>query len=100
MLSIVSAATVVLTDSGGLQKEAAFLETPCITLREETEWVETLQLGVNILSGTDEKNIKQALVQTLEGGLFDDKVKDRLDKYFGAGNAAQVIVSDLENHFI
>ena len=99
MLSIVSAATVVLTDSGGLQKEAAFLETPCITLREETEWLETLQLGVNILSGTDERNIKQALDQTLEGSLFDDNVKDRLDEYFGVGNAAQVIVSDLEHHF-
>lgn len=99
MLSIVSAATVVLTDSGGLQKEAAFLETPCITLRDETEWVETLELGVNFLSGTEENSIKKALEQALAGNLFDDHVKSQLDQYFGAGNAAEVIVSDLESQF-
>ncbi len=99
MLSVTSAATVVLTDSGGLQKEAAFLQTPCITLRDETEWVETLDLGVNRLSGTEETSIEKALAQTLENNLFDDNVTKRLDECFGAGNAAQVIVSDLEKQF-
>jgi UDP-GlcNAc3NAcA epimerase len=46
-------ARFVLTDSGGLQKEAAFHETPCITMRDETEWVELVQLGVNRLTGAD-----------------------------------------------
>ncbi len=46
-----------MTDSGGLQKEAFFFEKPCVTLRDETEWVELIENGFNKIVGTDEDKI-------------------------------------------
>ncbi len=55
MLMLMNHCRMVITDSGGLQKEAFFLKKFCITLREETEWVELVDLGVNQIAGADEK---------------------------------------------
>lgn len=65
MLALVARARVVLTDSGGLQKEAHALRVPCVTLREETEWVETLDDGWNVLAGSDPSRIAQAAVRPI-----------------------------------
>ena len=61
MVCLESMARMVLTDSGGIQKEAYWLKTPCITLRDETEWIETVEVGWNILVGTDSQRILAAL---------------------------------------
>ena len=61
MIALEKSARIILTDSGGMQKEAYWLRVPCITLRDETEWLETVDAGWNILTGADEKNIINAV---------------------------------------
>ena len=66
MIAAASGARLILTDSGGLQKEAYWLGVPCVTLRDETEWVETVQLGWNTLVGAHTDRIVDA-VRTVVG---------------------------------
>jgi UDP-GlcNAc3NAcA epimerase len=61
MLLLLKSCTKVITDSGGLQKEAYWMEKPCVTVREETEWVETLEGGWNQLTGPNAEKIIHAL---------------------------------------
>ncbi|HOD55111.1 MAG TPA: UDP-N-acetylglucosamine 2-epimerase, partial [Candidatus Cloacimonadota bacterium] len=70
--------------SGGVQKEAYFLQKPCITLRNETEWIETLDHNWNILCGTDTEKIIRAINETCgeQSNL----------QAFGDGNAAEKII--------
>lgn len=60
MLGLQRLARVILTDSGGMQKEAYWLGVPCVTLRDETEWPETVDLGWNVIAGTDRSLIVEA----------------------------------------
>lgn len=64
MLALLDGCRVALTDSGGLQKEAAFVGRPCVTLRDETEWVETVEQGWNTLAGADAARIAAAALRT------------------------------------
>ena len=61
MVALVSSARLVLTDSGGLQKEAYWLGVPCVTLRNETEWVETVEAGWNVLVGPEPERIARTV---------------------------------------
>ncbi len=66
MLYLTANAYMVVTDSGGLQKEAYFLKTPCTTLRDQTEWVETLENGWNVLSAINMDEILNTVTRELE----------------------------------
>lgn len=77
---------MVATDSGGLQKEAYYFKKPCITLREETEWVELLEVGCNCLVGADAEKIYQAFKKMSDINLNFDAL------LYGNGNASQKIL--------
>ena len=84
MVHLESNAKVILTDSGGIQKEACWVGTPCITLRDETEWNETVKYGFNILAGSDPNRILKAFEKMknhtiTKGDLYGDgKAADRI----------------------
>lgn len=88
MIRLIQGCSIVLTDSGGLQKEAYFLGRPCITLRDETEWTELVDIGANVLVGTNPIHIAEALESLRELDAVPSGV-------YGQGNAAQVIAEDL-----
>jgi UDP-N-acetylglucosamine 2-epimerase (non-hydrolysing) len=89
-LMLLSKAKLVLTDSGGVQKEAFLLKTPCITLRENTEWVETVELGWNVLVGAQREKIINALKETKRPGVIQSP--------FGDGKASRRIIDVIEEN--
>ena len=84
MLTLERHAGKILTDSGGIQKEAYFFQVPCITIRDETEWVETVTDGWNLLVGTTKAAILDAIAN------FKPTAPQR--KLFGDGHASEKIV--------
>jgi UDP-GlcNAc3NAcA epimerase len=90
MILMESRARFILTDSGGVQKEAYFVKVPCITLRDETEWVETIANGCNVLTGANRQAIVQAAANCLGAGPWT--------AVYGDGNAARRIIEALRNY--
>ena len=88
MLALESNARAIITDSGGVQREAYFLEVPCVTLREESEWVETVRSGWNVLAGSDPARIAVAARRP--------RPETPPERVFGDGHAAGKIVEILE----
>lgn len=84
MLTLEEHARLIATDSGGVQREAYFLEIPCLTLRDETEWTETVDTGWNRLVGVEPQHVLQ------EWATFIPSVEH--PAIFGDGNAAKKIV--------
>jgi UDP-GlcNAc3NAcA epimerase len=88
MVWLIDNCSLVMTDSGGLQKEAYFFEKQCITLRDETEWVELVENGFNTLVGADKTKILAAFNNTT---MFSDKDLD----LYGGGRASENIIQEL-----
>lgn len=98
MLQLLSCARFALTDSGGLQKEALFLGTPCITLREETEWPETVEAGGNILTGANPDRILDAVTYWMGSqGMAWIRSESESSHAFGSGQAAREIAKSILN---
>lgn len=93
MVWLIDNCSLVMTDSGGLQKEAYFFEKSCITLRDETEWVELVEVGANTLVGADKEKILSAYKNNLKSNIQNSK----LDLY-GGGTASEKIIKELLSH--
>lgn len=90
MVRLVSESRLVMTDSGGLQKEAFFMQIPCITLRDETEWVETVEAEGNVIVGADPERLRAAYDHwqaRLSAGPMD--FTEEIRACFGSGRSGE-----------
>lgn len=93
MIYLLENCRLVMTDSGGLQKEAYFFDKYCVTIREETEWVELVNNGYNLLAGSN----YQIIIDSYDKILLNNSIKFD-DKFYGLGNAGEIIVDSLINY--
>jgi UDP-GlcNAc3NAcA epimerase len=87
MAALVSQARVLVTDSGGLQKEAYWYGVPCVTARPSTEWVDTVELGANVLVDDDPARLAAAVASA--------RMPDELPPLYGDGHAAERVAASL-----
>lgn len=90
MVWLIDNCELVMTDSGGLQKEAYFFSKPCMTLRDETEWVELVEMGVNVLVGADKEKIIDAYHSSSAFIL-----QPSASNLYGSGKASENIIKTL-----
>jgi len=93
MIQLLQRCSLVITDSGGLQKEAYFFKKPCVTLRNETEWTELVENGFNELAGTTYEDIISKVKRMLV------KSPDFSIELYGRGNSATKILKELKKAF-
>ena len=93
MIALLDGASLVLTDSGGLQKEAYFFGKHCITMRDQTEWVELVDHGFTVLVGANGEKLIAATKHCAEKPFVRDV------ELYGGGHAAENIADDLLGHF-
>lgn len=91
MVWLLKNCSIVMTDSGGLQKEAFFFKKPCITLRDETEWVELVSNGFNIIAGAD----RDIILEAYNNMKFNQNFEINL---YGEGKASENIINEIENN--
>jgi UDP-GlcNAc3NAcA epimerase len=92
MIALEKNCALVMTDSGGVQKEAFYFEKACVILRPETEWVELVECGTAIVADADENRIKSAFTKLYSStGLT-------FPKLYGDGHAAEFICGEILSH--
>ena len=91
MLRLLNECEMVITDSGGLQKESFFAKKKCLTIRGQTEWIELINQGANILC--EPENLKKAFYEISKYEC------DFSNKFYGDGNASNIIMQSIENFF-
>ena len=94
MVWLIDNCDFVMTDSGGLQKEAYFFEKQCITLRDETEWIELVECGANRLVGADKEKIVSSY-KSLVSSLKTNNQKLWTKDLYGGGKASENIIKYL-----
>lgn len=94
MIALEKNCAMVMTDSGGVQKEAFYFKKPCIILRPETEWVELVSCGAAIVADADEKRIKSAFTSLYKSA------KPEFPELYGDGHAAEFICGELLKHLV
>lgn len=90
MIQLEANSKKIITDSGGMQKEAYFMKKICITIRDETEWIETVESGWNIIVGANKYKILEAITNTISG--------KKHTQLFGDGKAALKIIDIINNY--
>jgi len=93
MIVLEKNARVIITDSGGVQKEAYFFKTPAIIPRDKTEWVEIVRAGWNILTGADKQRIVDSVLQ-----LWDTSHYNNWKDFYGNGNAGNKIANIIKGY--
>lgn len=93
MLWLLKNCSLVLTDSGGVQKEAFFFNKPCVTMRDQTEWVELIEVGANVLVGADSEMIISKVQENIGRHIHD------VSAIYGGGRASSAIAQHLSEKF-
>jgi UDP-GlcNAc3NAcA epimerase len=94
MITLEQASSIILTDSGGMQKEAYFFRVPCLTMRDETEWVETIEANANILVGAN----RSVIIDNFDQFYAGNWRPDYHSLSYGDGDAAKKIVQILTTY--